>query len=222
MPNPASGPRQHFGVGSLSLRRETSVFINCPFDEQFAPVFDAIVLATVCCGFMPRSALESGSTSIPRMERITRALFSSKYSIHDFSRCRGENQENLARFNMPLEFGIAMAQRFIEAEKGVDERDRHDWLLLVPGGHQYKKFVSDLSGYDPKEYDGSKEKVVPAVMLWLSTRLETEFVPDTKAVLTALKDFENRKAELLDKWVGEVPWADLVLAAQEITRKIAL
>ena len=64
-------------------------------------MFDAIIFATVCCGFVPRSALESGNVAEPRFERITRALFSSKYSIHDLSRCPGEGEEGLARFNMP-------------------------------------------------------------------------------------------------------------------------
>ena len=46
------------------------------------------------------------------MDRITRAILSSKYSIHDLCRCRGEGDANLARFNMPLELGVSMAQRF--------------------------------------------------------------------------------------------------------------
>lgn len=101
--------RLRFGEGDLALDPSKSVFINCPFDADYAPLFDAIVFATVCCGFMPRSALESGTVSEPRLARILQALFSSKYSIHDLSRCAGEGSDNLARFNMPLELGMAMA-----------------------------------------------------------------------------------------------------------------
>ncbi|HVR99441.1 MAG TPA: hypothetical protein VMW27_22655, partial [Thermoanaerobaculia bacterium] len=75
-----------------------SVFINCPFDDDFAPLLEAILFATVCCGFTPRTALDSGTVSESRMERILKAMFSSKYSIHDLSRCRGEGEEGLARF----------------------------------------------------------------------------------------------------------------------------
>jgi hypothetical protein len=50
------------------------VFINCPFDPVYAKSFDAIVFATVCCGFTPRSAMESGSVGEPRLARITRAI----------------------------------------------------------------------------------------------------------------------------------------------------
>jgi hypothetical protein len=120
------GVREHFGKGRLALDPAKSVFINCPFDEEYAQTFDAIVFAVACCGFIPRSALESGDIAVPRMERIVRAIFSSYYSIHDLSRCRSEGDERLARFNMPLELGIAMAHRF--QTKGR----KHDWLVLVP------------------------------------------------------------------------------------------
>src|SRR5437762_11724269 len=91
--------RPRFGEGDLALDPSKSVFINCPFDADCAALFDAIVFATVCCGFIPRSALESGTVSEPRLSRILRALFSSKYSIHDPSRCAGEHSDNMARFN---------------------------------------------------------------------------------------------------------------------------
>lgn len=40
-----------------------SVFINCPFDETYAPLMRAIVFAVVNCGFFPRCALESADAS---------------------------------------------------------------------------------------------------------------------------------------------------------------
>lgn len=55
--------RVHFGQGKLAIDPAKAVFINCPFDEEFRLNFDAIVFTTVCCGFMPRSALETGSVA---------------------------------------------------------------------------------------------------------------------------------------------------------------
>lgn len=69
------------------------VFINCPFDSEFEPLFQAIIFSVVSCDFTPRSALETGTVSEPRMDRITRSIFSSKYSIHDLSRCKGEGPD---------------------------------------------------------------------------------------------------------------------------------
>jgi hypothetical protein len=88
------GAREHFGRGRLNVDDPArAVFINCPFDPDFARVFDAIVFAVVCCDYIPRSALESGSGAESRMDRVVRSIFSSKYSIHDLSRCRGEGSD---------------------------------------------------------------------------------------------------------------------------------
>lgn len=217
MPESAAGRRrEHFGRGQLFADPAKSVFINCPYDPAFQSTFDAIVFAVVCCGFMPRSALESGTVAESRIERILRAMFSSKYSIHDLSRCRGEGDENLARFNMPLELGMAMARRFTKARGGP----QHDWLLLVPEGHSYAKFASDLGGYDPVQYDGGPEAVVPKVMVWLATRPDADRMPTPEEVLGELPKFEAEKARLQRSWGGVVSWADLILASQEIFRSL--
>jgi hypothetical protein len=209
------GPREHFGQGKLAIDPSKAVFINCPYDQDFQSTFDAIVFATVCCGFMPRSALESGTVAESRMQRIVDAIFSSKYSIHDLSRCRGEGSEQLARFNMPLELGIAMARRYKSPKN-----KRHDWLLLVPEGHVYTKFVSDLAGFDPISYDGGTDAVIPKVMFWLATRPDAVRIPTPKAVLARLPTFQAEKERLLKEWRGGIPWADLVLAALEISQTI--
>jgi hypothetical protein len=70
---PPERRREHFGAGALSLDPATSVFLNCPYDLEYLSLFDAAVLATICCGFTPRSALESGTVAEPRMARITRS-----------------------------------------------------------------------------------------------------------------------------------------------------
>jgi hypothetical protein len=203
--------RKHFGHGDLKAAPAKSVFINCPFDREFAPLFDAIVFATVCCGFLPRSALESGTVAEPRMERITRAVFASKYSIHDLSRCKGEGDQHLARFNMPLELGIAMALRYAQTRK----THKHDWLLLVPRGHVYARFISDLAGFDPFAYDGTVTSLAPKVMAWLATTPDAIRTPNAQDLLAALPAFIERKDELKRQWGDEIPWADMVLAARD-------
>lgn len=209
-------PREHFGSGKLTINPAKAVFINCPYDADFAGTFDAIFFAVVCCGFTPRSALESGTVAESRMRRIVDSIFSSKYSIHDLSRCRGEGSEMLARFNMPLELGIAMARRFMKSRPS----QRHDWLVLVPDGHGYLKFVSDLAGFDPVRYDNKTESVVPKIIFWLATRPEAAEIPTPQAVLNELPRFQQEKLRLQREWGGDVPWADMVLAALEISETI--
>jgi hypothetical protein len=205
-------PSESSGEPNCTVDPCLSVFINCPFDSEYEPVLNAIVFATVCCGFLPRSALESGSVAMPRMERIARCVLSSRYSIHDLSRCKGEGEDNYARFNMPLELGIAMGRRL--AAKTPDEE--HDWLLIVPRGHSYLRFVSDLAGYDAKEYDLTPESAVPAVMSWLKTRPNAVPGSTPKTVLNSLPRFLSSKEELDLEWAGETPWSELILAARAV------
>jgi hypothetical protein len=175
-------------------------------------LFDAIIFVVASCGFLPRSALESGTIADSRIERIARAIFSSKYSIHDLSKCKGEGSEQLARFNMPLELGIAMARRYGQPRDAL----KHDWLVLVPQGHNYAKFVSDLAGFDPQQYDGSVANLVRQVMMWLATRPDAVKAPTPKDVLDALPRFMAKKQDLRGQWGDQVPWADVVLAAQSV------
>lgn len=199
--------RPRLGKGGLSWPRRHSVFINCPYDDAFLPIFDAIVFSVVCCGFMPRCARETGSVSQPRLAQITAAMSSSKYSIHDLSRCQGEGDTNSARFNMPLELGMAMQQA------GTGAKAEHDWLVLMPEGHDYHKVVSDLAGHDPAVYEGTAESVIPAVMAWMATRPDALPVPTPVEVLESVPLFVRERTGLRDAWRGREPWAEVVRVA---------
>src|SRR5438876_10674071 len=67
----------------------------------------------------------------PRFSRILRMIAQCKSSIHDLSRSTGEGGDNLARFNMPLELGMAAAFRF---EREMSDRPPHRRFALVPEG----------------------------------------------------------------------------------------
>jgi len=189
---------------------EISVFINCPFDDAYSSLRDAIVFTTICCGFIPRIADESGDVAVSRIDRICGALLSSKYSIHDLSRCSGEGDENLARFNMPLELGVAMAKRFLARDQADDD---HDWLVLVPDGHAYVQFASDLAGFDPKQHSETPDTVVPAVMSWLCTRPDALVALSPQQVLAALPRFTAEKERVDSEWGDQPPWSNVLAAA---------
>jgi hypothetical protein len=192
-----------------------SVFINCPYDAEFAPLMNAMLFATVCCGFVPRSANESGSVGTSRIDRIVDTLFASRFSIHDLSRCRGEGHEQLARFNMPLELGMAMALSRLTRKK----KTRHEWFVLVPDGHAYHQFVSDLAAYDPAKYDGTVDTVVRRVMSWLITRDGAVAVLKPPQVLEALPDFQAAASKLEADWGGTV-WGELIDTAAKHVPKV--
>ena len=183
-----------------------SVFINAPFDADYEKLFDALVFGSVCCGFLPRSALETGSTGVARLDRITASLSSSKYSMHDLSRCHGGGDFNFARFNMPLELGMAITHAY-------SDRRAHEWFAIVYRGHDYSLYASDLVGFDLKSHDGTVETILPPYMAWLMTREEAAGDLTPSEVLLALPAFLQAKEELSEAWCGETPWWELVRAA---------
>jgi hypothetical protein len=155
--------------------------------------------------------MESGTVSDSRIDRIRKAMFGSRYSIHDLSRCRGQGDANLARFNMPLELGFAMARRFID-------KASHDWLVLVPEGHEYLNFISDLGAFDPQKHIGTKETVIPPVVNWLKTRLDAALSPFPDEVIQKLPAYLEQVESLRGRSGGELPWSEAILTAQKLVR----
>jgi len=85
---------------------DRNVFINCPFDDEYAPLFEAIVFAINDAGFRPKCARERLDSSQIRLQKIIELISASRYSIHDLSRTALDATNALPRFNMPLELGI--------------------------------------------------------------------------------------------------------------------
>lgn len=192
--------------------RDFSVFVNCPFDDEFRASLDAIIFSCVHAGFFPWMAGSTGDVSVPRVQRILEGLSSCRYSIHDLTRYQGEGSENLGRFNMPLELGMAMAMR--GTSPGAQD---HDWMVMVPEGHIYQRYISDLAGFDPKTHDASAQRVAVAVLAWLATRPKALAVGPAK-VLPKLPEYSQRKRQLDDQWGSSPPWGQVIELAVGIAR----
>src|SRR3989442_598150 len=104
----------------------SNVFINCPFDEHYRPLRDALIFTIQDCGFIPRCALEVDNSGEVRIDTILRLIRESKYGIHDISRIEIDRINGLPRFNMPFELGL-----FLGARKfGVREQKSKSALIL--------------------------------------------------------------------------------------------
>ena len=187
------------------------VFINCPYDSDYEPVFDALVLTTVFFGLTPTSALTSGDAGRARMERIMTEIESADFSIHDLSRCRGEGAQGLTRMNMPLELGIALYR---------SRQNNHRWMALVPDDNPHQQYISDLAGYDLKVYGGDTDRdgAISRVASWYwsvgpadTPRIKPR--PITESVPLFLEIKQQRYTQ----WQNEprLPWFELVDAAAE-------
>ena len=139
-----------------------SVFINCPFDKQYQPLFEAIVFCVSACGFLPRCTLELTDAGEVRIENIYRLIAQCAHGIHDISRTEVDDQPyQLPRFNMPLELGIFLgAKRF-----GSSSKKR--CLIMDRQPYRYQRFISDIGGQDIKAHDRRPIKAIHHVRDWL-------------------------------------------------------
>jgi len=140
-----------------------NVFINCPFDDDYLPIFRAIVFTVIDCGYIPRCALELEDSTLVRIEKITRIISECKYGIHDISRTESDRKTNLPRFNMPLELGIFLgARRF-----GDKEQTKKACLILDRDRYRYQSFISDIAGQDIQSHDNSDLEAINVIRNWL-------------------------------------------------------
>lgn len=58
---------------------ERSVFINCPFDEDYAYILQAIAFCVVFMGFHPRLAPENPDNGAARLDRIVELVRGSRF-----------------------------------------------------------------------------------------------------------------------------------------------
>ena len=91
----------------------TSVFINCPFDEEYKLLLRPMLFTLVYAGLVPRLASEKSDSLEQRIEKILRLIKECKYSIHDLSRLKSERANQFSRLNMPFELGIEYGCRRI-------------------------------------------------------------------------------------------------------------
>jgi hypothetical protein len=142
---------------------EQSVFINCPFDEEFAPLLQAIAFCLTDMGFFPRLAPENADNAANRLDRIVELIRSSKFGIHDLSRCKSTSVGEYARLNMPFELGLDHAC----ARFGDGQMAGKTILILEESRYDYQKGLSDISGWDIHAHDGDFIKIVRIVSSWL-------------------------------------------------------
>ncbi|MDQ9172061.1 hypothetical protein Q8A64_16735 [Oxalobacteraceae bacterium R-40] len=124
---------------------EKSVFINCPFDDKYLPILEAIAFTVLRCGGEPKLArLEADANEI-RLNKIIRLMEESRLGIHDLSRTKLDRGTKTPRFNMPFELGLDMACR--QWSKHPHHKSKRI-LILASSQFEYQKFLSDISGQD--------------------------------------------------------------------------
>lgn len=197
------------------------VFINCPFDNDYAPTFRAVIFAIMACGFRARSARELEDGGQTRIDKIFGIIEACRYGIHDLSRTELDPVNHLPRFNMPFELGVFLgAKRY-----GGKAQKIKKTLILDVAPHRYQMFLSDLAGMDIQSHNGQPIHPLRETRNWLANvsrrelpsadRVERiylsflEFLPDIAATL----EFDPNDIPYVDyegivaKWLIEAPAA---------------
>lgn len=166
---------------------EDNVFINCPFDDEYKPIFDAVIFAVHDAGFIARCALEVSDAAQNRYEKIVEIISECKYGIHDISRTELDPQNLLPRFNMPLELGI-----FLGCRKFGNAKHRMKvCLILDREPYRYQKFISDIAGQDIFSHDNDPKKAIDKVRNWLRTASKRTSIPGGGKIYERYTQFEK-------------------------------
>ena len=198
-----------------------SVFINCPFTDDYKESFHAIIFAVISCGFRPRTAMETGDAGDVRLDKIVKLICESSYSIHDLSAVELDRKNKLPRFNMPFELGIVIGCKKIAGERF----SKRPILVMERKSYTTQKCLSDIAGQDLKAHEGSPSRIIRIVQAWLSQQSRRPGIPGHLRIDRAFQSFYERLPDLCD--VAGLDFDDLsysdfvILATQWLVEKNA-
>jgi len=168
-----------------------SVFVNCPFDAGYKGLFDTIVFTIFDCGFRPRCAKEIIDSGEVRIDKIQRIIGECKFGIHDISRVE-LNENNLPRFNMPLELGL-----FLGAKKyGSGAQKDKVCLIFDTEKYRYQQFISDIAGQDIEAHSNDVETCIRIVRKCLNDASGRKTLPGYKSIYSRYRLFKKELPEI--------------------------
>ena len=171
-----------------------NIFINCPFDDEYRELQNAMVFVVYDCGFVPRCALEENNAGDIRFDKIKRLIQSSRYGIHDISRTESDGIHGLPRFNMPLELGLFLGARGF----GDVEQRKKTVLILDKERFRYQKFISDIAGQDIRSHEGDAAVLIRHVRDWLNDASKRRTIPGGKEIASRYEQFSKDLPAMCD------------------------
>ena len=166
----------------------SSVFINCPFDDDYLPCFQALLFVITISGYQARCALEENDAGDIRFEKLKRLIGESDFTVHDLSRTE-LTAGKFPRFNMPFELGLMMgAKKF-----GPPKQARKRACIMTSVDYVLPHYLSDLAGNDTASHGDDPHAVIKIV------RDHLHYDPDGKALPGA-----THMAQLFDTFRQEL------------------
>jgi len=189
------------------VKYNNNVFINCPFDEGYEPLFHSIVFAVHDAGFIARCALEVSDATQIRLASIMEIISQCKYGIHDISRTELDGKNSLPRFNMPFELGIFFGcQRF-----GDRNHRKKSCLVLDKEPYRYRIFISDIAGQDVYSHGNEQKQAIKQVRKWLRTTSRRYTIPSGEEIWRRFNQFQKDLPALCEEFnfqLHELPFVE--------------
>lgn len=181
------------------MAKRSSVFINCPFDVTYKPLFDAILFSVWDCGYEPVCALANDDSGRVRVEKIHRLIDSSRFGIHDISRTELDDATKLPRFNMPFELGLFLGSKTY----GNARNKRKVTLILDKEPYRYQKFISDIAGQDIHSHKNQPNEAIRVVRNWLQQHVRhgrsSSPLPSGKIIVERYERFRSELAAFAER-----------------------
>jgi hypothetical protein len=175
-----------------SRLKSNHIFINCPFDPGYGPMFHAIVFGVYRLGFVARCAREEDDAGEYRLSKIQRMIEECRFGINDLSAVALDVVTGLPRFNMPLELGLFLGCRRF----GPSNQSLKRTLILDQDPYRYRTFISDISGQDIRAHGGDPERAIREVRDWLRTASKQATLPGGGEVINHYRRFQNELPDM--------------------------
>ena len=169
---------------------ERAVFINCPFDEAYAHLLEAATFCVVYFGFIPRLANERVESGENRLDKIVDMIKSSKYSIHDLSRCRTDTEDRFFRMNMPFEFGLDVGLR----RSGNEAFRTKKFLIFEERQYDLKRALSDVAGQDVDYHHCEYDRVIKMTRNFFRVEVKVD-APGAARIISDYATFQGWMTE---------------------------
>ena len=165
---------------------DLDVFVNCPFDRAYEPIFYAIVYTVVRSGYRVRCALEADNAAENRLDKICSIIAESKFGVHDISRTEADGDPPLPRFNMPLELGLFLGAR----RYGGRGQKGKVCIVFDKERFRFQRYISDIAGQDIHAHNGDVPTLIQELANWLRGQPGGDDVPGGRAIAAEYSTFQ--------------------------------
>lgn len=170
------------------------VFINCPFDEEYRPLFQCLIFTLLFLKLKPVFSVTTSSDQI-RIHGIMNLIEKSRFGIHDISRNQASSIGEYARFNLPFELGLAIGCKRFGGRKHQHKR----LLILDRDTHSYDQYIGDISGQDIEAHYNETETLIQRVRDWLDRIYPNRQIANSTIIWNSYNQFTESEMYKQDK-----------------------